>query len=394
MKENIEKRVIGLFLLMLAILIYVAWTSVQTIKKNIRDNDWVNHTHDVIIHARDVLSYLHAGDAALRTFLITSDERDQQGYRVAYSTMKERLDEADALTRTGDDEQSLHQDFLNLQKYISDRIEVTRAVVKARAEGGLEGVRKLFVSHPDLESINKIERSVNHIVESARGLLRERDRRQHVQALTTKMTVFTGLAVDFVLLALVLCLIRDDLAARRQAAEALAEANAKLEAKIQERTVELVRSNQSLKQENLERRWSHQSLDHQLRYNQLIINSITELVIVVSRALNISRVNPAVGQQTGWEPQELIAHSVEQVLQFPADSPVGGVSQNPLMLAMRDGRQIHDRPAQLLARSGKTMPVLYSLFPVHDQDKIVGGVLTVRVQIGAPAQSTLSTHMP
>jgi regulator of RNase E activity RraA len=41
----------------------------------------------------------------------------------------------------------------------------------------------------------------------------------------------------------------------------------------------------------------------------------------------------------------------------------------------------------LLARSGKTTPVRYSLFPVHDQDKIVGGVLTVRVQEGAPSQS-------
>jgi PAS domain S-box-containing protein len=394
MKENIEKRVIGLFILTLAILVYVAWMSVRNIKENIKDNDWVNHTHDVIIHAGDILSYLHAGDAALRAYLITSDERDQQGYRVAYSTMKERLDEAEALTRAGDDEQSLHQGFLNLQKFISDRIDVARAIIKAREEGGLEGVRKLFVSHPDLESINKIERSVNHIIDSARGLLRERDKRQHLQALTTKMTVFTGLAVDFVLLALVMCLIRDDVAARRLAAKALAEANAQLEAKVKERTVELVQSNQSLKQENLERRWSHQALDHQLRYNQLIINSITELVIVVSRALNVSRVNPAVGNQTGWEPQELIAQSIELVMQFPPDSPANGVSQNPLTLAMRDGRQIHDRPAQLLARSGKTMPVLYSLFPVHDQDKIVGAVLTVRVQIGAKAQSPLSTNLP
>jgi PAS domain S-box-containing protein len=386
MKENLEKRVVGLFILMLAILVYVAWTSVQNIKENIKDNDWVNHTHDVIIHAGDILSYLHAGDAALRTYLITSDERDKQGYRVAYSTMKERLDEAEALTRTGDDEQSSHQSFLNLQNLISNRIDVARAIVKAREEGGLEGVRQLFVSHPDLESINKIERSVNNIVEVARGLLRERDKRQHLQALTTKMTVYTGLAVDFVLLALVLWLIKDDVAARSKAAQALEEANAQLETKVQERTAELVQTNQSLQQENLERRWSHQALDHQLRYNQLIINSIAELVIVVSRALNVSRVNPAVIQQTGWEPQELIAQSIERLLQFPPD-PAGGVSQNPLALAMRDGRQIQDRPAQLLARSGKTTPVRYSLFPVHDQDKIVGGVLTVRVQEGAPSQS-------
>jgi PAS domain S-box-containing protein len=386
MKENIQKRVTGLFMLMVAILVYVAWTSVQNIKENIKDNDWVNHTHDVIIHAGDILSYLHAGDAALRTYLITGDERDKQGYRVAYSTMKERLDEAEALTRTDEDEHALHQSFLNLQKLVSDRIDVARSVVKAREEGGLEGVRQQFVAHPDIESINKIERSINHIVEAARGLLRERDKQQLMQARTTKTTVYTGLTVDFVLLALALCLIRDDVAARRLAAQALEEANEQLETKVQLRTSDLLKTNQSLKQENLERRWSQQALDHQLRYNQLIINSIAELVIVVSRALNVSRVNPAVAQQTGWTQQELIAQSIERVLQFH-DRSSGGASQNPLELAMRDGRQIQDHPARLLARSGKIIPVRYSLMPMHDQDKVIGGVVTVRMEEVAQLQS-------
>ena len=79
--------------------------------------------------------------------------------------------------------------------------------------------------------------------------------------------------------------------------------------------------------------------------------------------------------------QELIAQSVDWVPQFAPD-PSGGVATNPLTLALRDGRQILDHPAQLLARSGKAMPVLYSLFPLHDQDKIVGGVVTVRVRAG------------
>jgi hypothetical protein len=54
---------------------------------------------------------------------------------------------------------------------------------------------------------------------------------------------------------------------------------------------------------------------------------------------------------------------------------------------MRDGRQIQDRPANLLTRSGKTIPVRTRLIPLHDQDKIVGGVVTVRVQNPAQQQS-------
>jgi len=184
---------------------------------------------------------------------------------------------------------------------------------------------------------------------------------------------------------LVVWLMRDDLVARRLAARALQEANEQLEAKVLERTAELVKTNQSLKQENLERRWSYQALDHQLRYNQLIINSIEELVFVISRALNISRVNPAVVQQTNWEPQELISQSIERVLQFPPD-PAAGAAQNPLTAALRDGRQIQNRPANLLERSGRIIPVQYTLIPLHDQDKIVGGVVTVRVKTTAQPQ--------
>jgi PAS domain S-box-containing protein len=397
MKETIEQRVVGLFVLMLAILAYVAWSSVHNIKENIKSNDWVNHTHDVIIHAGEILSYLHAGDAGLRTYLITGDERDKQsyqnaystmdqGYRGAYSKMVEILVQAKALTRSGAEEEPLRPRFLELQTLISNRIDVARAIVKAREQGGLEAVRQQFKTHPDVESIFKIEKSVNNIIEIENGLLRERDEQQHLQAQATKMMVYTGLGVNFVLLALAVWLLRDDLAARRQAAEALEEANAHLEAKVQERTAELVKTNQSLKQENLERRWSYQALDHQLRYNQLIINSIAEMVFVISRALNISRVNPAVVQLTGWEPQELISQSIERVLQLPPD-PAGGASQNPLTAAMRDGRQLQDRPANLLARSGKIIAVHYTLIPLHDQDKIVGGVVTVRVQNPVQQQS-------
>lgn len=381
MKDNIEKRVIALFVLVLAILAFVALSAVHTIKQSIKSNDWVNKTHDVIIHAGDILSQLHAGDAALRTYLITGDERDKQGYRVAYSTMLERLAEAQALTRSGAEEQSLQPRLLDLQNLISNRIDIARSIVKARDQEGLEAVPKLFAAHPDLESISKIERTVKTIVDTENTLLAQRDQQQRLQAQATRMTVYSGLAVNLVLLLFVLWLLRDDLAARRQAARALEDANAQLEVKVQERTAELVKTNLSLKQENLERRWSYQALDHQLRYNQLIINSISELVFVISRALNVSRVNPAVVHQTSWEPRELIAQSVERILQLPPD-PLS--TQNPLAAAMRDGRELQDRPARLLSRSGASIPVRFSLIPLHDQDKVVGGVLTVRLEGATP----------
>ena len=98
MKDNIETRVIGLFLVMVGILIYVAISSLNNIARSIETSDWVNHTHDVILQADAVMSSLHAGDAALRTYLLTGDRRDQGAYRTAYGEMLEHLAEAKALT--------------------------------------------------------------------------------------------------------------------------------------------------------------------------------------------------------------------------------------------------------------------------------------------------------
>ena len=384
MKENIEQRVIGLFLLMVAILFFVALSAVKNIHETIKSNDWVNKTHEVLDQANAILSSLHAGDSAFRTYLLTGDGRDQGAYRSAYSEMVEHVVQAKALTAHGDEQELLNGQILDLENLISNRIDYTRTIVQARAQGGLEATRQLMIAHPDVESLDRIKRLVSNINTQEKSLLKTRDQDSHIKALSTRMTVYTGVAVNFILLVIVIWLLRDDLAARRQAALALEDANAQLEAKVLERTAELAKSNASLKQENLERKWSNQALDHQLRYSQLIINSIEELVFVISRALNISRINPAVSHNTAWEPQDLIAQSLDRVLQLKVEGSAEASEQHPITFAMRQGREIQDRDATLVTKSGKTERVRYSMVPLHDQDKVVGAVVTVRMQNGAP----------
>ena len=62
--------------------------------------------------------------------------------------MKERLDEAEALTRAAADEHSTHQSFPVVQDLIGKRIDVARGMVKAREDGGLEGARQQFGGSP------------------------------------------------------------------------------------------------------------------------------------------------------------------------------------------------------------------------------------------------------
>jgi PAS domain S-box-containing protein len=379
MKENIEKRVAGLFFLMLVILVGVAWAAVKNIRASKDKSDWVNHTHAVLQEASEISSLLHAGDASRRAYLLTGDKRDQADYRTAYNAMIVELELAKALTRGDRSEEAQQNEFLKLDKLIARHVAATKALVQAREQGGVEGARQASLAHPDDESTGDIDRLIADLKKLENGLLSQRDVEAKKQALDTTHLIYAGVIVNFALLLFASVLIRDDLKARRIAATAMAEANAQLEAKVQERTAELVKSNQALKKENLERRWSYQALDHQFRYNQLIINAISEMVFVVSKALNISRVNPSVTHVTQWEAQELISQSIERVLQPSADGPA-----NPIISALNEGRELQERPATLVTKAGATIPVRFNLVPLRDDNKVVGGVVTVRPWLGAP----------
>ena len=128
----------------LLILVHVALCPPShTIQRHIKSEDWVNKTHDVIIHAAEIVSYLHAGDAALRTFMITGDARDQLPLSQApTATMLERRDELNALTRSGEGEEDIHTRMADIDLLLSNRVEVARSIARAREQGGLVSVKQ------------------------------------------------------------------------------------------------------------------------------------------------------------------------------------------------------------------------------------------------------------
>ncbi len=154
--------------------------------------------------------------------------------------------------------------------------------------------------------------------------------------------------------------------------------NRLLERKVQEDAADLAAANERLSIENLERCWINQALEHQLRYDRLIVNSINDLVFVLTKTMNISRINPAVVHLSGWELQELVNSPLSRVVRLDGDGRGGGVSRtDPLAQALREGRDLRDQPAILEDRSGHSSPVRLTLFPLRDGDKVVGGVAVV-----------------
>jgi PAS domain-containing protein len=96
--------------------------------------------------------------------------------------------------------------------------------------------------------------------------------------------------------------------------------------------------------------------------------------------MNISRVNPAVVHLTGLEPAELVNQPLSRVVRLAA--PEAGADApmlDPISQALKDGRDLREQPAIVEDRRGRQTAVRLALFPLHDRDKVVGGVVTIRI---------------
>jgi PAS domain S-box-containing protein len=376
-KDKTIRRVVLFFLFIAAVLVAVAVQALRNVRHSVADSDWVNHTHAVILEAEAVRSALLTADGLLHTYVLTGDTRDMGACREALSDASENMDIAKALTRF---EPEPNKQLVEIETMANQRADFVQGVLAARKSGTIESVREMLAADAGGTAIRDIQKKIDKLKGDELALLTDRDTAAYLQAQATSWTVWTGVALDVLLLAGAAWLVRDDLAARRRAAAALQEANAQLEARVQERTADLGSANARLSNENLERRWANHALEHQLRYNHLIVDSISDLVLVLTAALNISRVNPAVVRLTGLEPAELVNQPLSLVARLEAgpdgaDAPL----RDPIAQSLKDGCELQRQPAVVEDKRGRQTRALLSLFPLRDQDRVVGCVVTLQV---------------
>lgn len=380
MKDRTIRRIIIAFALIATVSIGVAIFAVKNINRSVATSDWVNHTHAVILESQDLLASLRAGDAAMRTFFLTGDARDQAAARAEFTAVSEHLEILSALTRS---DSAQNAQVAGLAPLVQTRVQLASDLAGRRPTQA-EAVSSLVAIDSGTASIGEIERRIDKLKSDQMALLAQQDTASYLQAQATRWTVWTGVGLNFLLLLGAAWLIRDDIEARRRAAAALESANQHLDRKVQERTAELVTANEQLANENLERQWANQALEHQLRYDQLIVNSIGDLVFVLTKVLNISRINPAVVEMTGFDPPALINRPIADIVRLTASGTAGSPMVDPIAHALRSGHELRDASAVVKDRRGVETPARLTVCPLRDGNKVVGGVVIVEVDRALP----------
>jgi PAS domain S-box-containing protein len=365
------RRVLIFFLLILAVLVGVVVVSLRNLNRAIATSDWVNHTHALITELDALQPTLLAAEGDLSKYLLASDPRHLAGYQEKIAELGERVDVITALITGAPEEQKL---FAPIAELLTRRAEQAKNAPALKQSGDIAALRQLLTEEGDLR---ELERRVERLREHEAGLLSARDRASFQQAQTTRWTVLGGLGLDILLLCGAAWLIRDDLAARRQTARLLQQTNEELEEKVRARTAEIAATNAKLLAQNIEDRWAKQAIEHQNRYNLLIIDSVSDSVFVVTKLMNVSRMNPAAVHLTGYEPSGLVDKPLGGILSLNGSS-APAPTYDPLARALAEGHDLRGQPAVVLTKGGQSTPVRLSVFPLRDRDKVVGGVVVLQ----------------
>ena len=375
MKDKTLHAIYLLFVIMGAIIVGIAVFAIRAIDRDAESSDWVNQTHATIYELDGMMSELQAGEGMMRTFALTRDVRDFAECRSNYFAVLQH--HAVALALAGDNP-ALQSGLAELEAAVQARIALA-ASLKELLEGGLgEQVKSTLRRDAETTTVAGFQQTINRLRNGQFELLSERDRESYERAQTTRFVVGLGVVSNLLLFGVVAWLIRDTLASRRKLTQTLEQANIVLEQKVQERTGELIATNRRLTRENRERQWTTLSQERQLRYNHAIVNTVSDLVFVLSKALNVTRLNPVVAHATGFTEEEILGRPIAQVLRVSGEGE-GAPAADRLRRAVAEGRELTNYPAELLDRSGKSRSGIISVVPLRDDDLVVGAVVVLRL---------------
>lgn len=382
LEDRILRRVLVCFAVIAAVLIAVVVVSLRNLNRSIATSDWVNHTHALITELDALQPALQAAEGELNRYLLTSDPRDHVAYQDKFADLGERVDVTSALV-AGNPQEA--EQFKVIAALLASRAERASKISGLKKTGDTAALQELLAADAENRDHRELARVIEKFRERQTDLLSERDRASFQQAQTTRWTVVTGLVFDILLLIAAAWLIRDDITARRHATRVLQQDKEQLEARVRERTAEIKAANDKLAAQNLEERWAKQAIEHQNRYNLLIIDSISDAVFVVTKLMNISRLNPAAVHLTGYEPAEIVDKPIGHLLQLAGAQGAAKPTFDPLARTLIEGHELRDKAASLTTKGGETTPIRLSVYPLRDRDKVVGGV--VILQSPAPASS-------
>lgn len=365
----IEKKLLGALLIAMLVVAFMAGAAIQNNSRQAQSAAWVNHTHAFILETDAILSSLHAGEAAQRTYLLTGDAGMKQTAADNFAAVAEHLDVATKLAFENDDQ----LDRLGaISALLQKRIDANKEALRLMAKGSAEAA-SLFTNAQSQAVLRDIERQVFASRTAENRLLHEREQTLQRHTQRTEDILWAGGALNVLLLAFGFVVVRIDVKLRRNA-------TAMLEDKVRERTAELAVANEKLQMENIEQKWGQAALQRIVNHHELILNSIQEGIFIISRNGHIISANPAAADLARKEARQLAGKSIASILLNGEDAPRPW-EKHFLAEPVKDGKPVASKLGRLKQADGALVPVQIACHPTRDRENLTGAVITIKAQV-------------
>jgi PAS domain S-box-containing protein len=263
-----------------------------------------------------------------------------------------------------------------LADLLQRQIDWNKESMQLRAQSAA-GAMRVFTNAETRSNLSEIAKEVSAGKAEENQLLQQREQKLQRHTRRTEQILYTGVGLNFVLLALAFVVVRRDLNLRRSAAAALKDANENLEQKVKLRTKELADAMNELQIENLEQKWGQAALQRLVGHHDLIFNAIRDGILVISRSGKIMSNNVAATELSERESGQLTGRSIAEFVIQNKTSGVVTWKSHFLYEGVKNGVLSEKISAYLKKPNGTVIPVRVSCFPTRDQETLTGAVITI-----------------
>jgi CHASE3 domain sensor protein len=360
------------FAILVGILAVVTGVALRNLTAARTSADVVNVTHATVAELSALSTSLQTAEAAVRTYVLTESEQSLRSYQKAFSELGEHLEVIKALLALHPSQNKALQD---LEKMVLQRVEFARELTAAKRQREPGKIEHILSEDDDGGYSFAVGRQIQQIRAFFTGELSRMDHQAFDRDRQARAALYLGSSLSFLTVLGSVWFIRDNLSQRRRATHLLETANDSLEREVTTRTADLDTKVRELSLQNLESAWQNEALNHQLRYNNRIIEVVSDLVFVVTKIGNITRINPAVEAATGVTSDQLIGRPLWNIISGSIDE---------IANALKHGFDLLHTPIDLQLKSAPPAAHHLRLFPLRDNDQVIGAVVILNPRPSTP----------
>ncbi|MEW5858617.1 MAG: CHASE3 domain-containing protein, partial [Cyanobacteriota bacterium] len=258
MKWSIKKTIIisglGLALLLLGATCTASYWSMNRL---IESHKWVQHTNEIVQNFEEIRSTLEASRTGQSGYIITDKEARLKPDRAAIEEINSKIQHLRNLTV----DNSQQQAKLNvLESLVAKKLAVFKNSIALWQNNRKDPALQIALAEEEQKHQGEIRQLIQQMQNDEQAFLQQRSLAVSTSAQNIILMHYFGTGSISLLLCWVYLLLYSENTKRQRAEEALRKVNEELEIRVQERTAEIVSTNELLLAEIIERQRAEEAL--------------------------------------------------------------------------------------------------------------------------------------